>query len=126
MKSIIVIVSIVFLVSCNATQKKRVEIDRNICNTVTECLGAIKTVVDYNWKEEPTYGPGLKTKVLLELDDNFNAVKVEVVNSSGSVEFDRSAIRAINKSSPFVELRGLIDEDYQKFKSMSFVFAPDR
>ena len=89
-------------------------------------FGAIKKVVEFNWYQESNRNPGLKSTVFLELDENYNAVKVELVKTSGSTEFDRSAIRAVYKSSPFNELRGLIEKDYQKFKSMSFVFAPDR
>lgn len=99
---------------------------RDACTSTPECAGSIKSAVENNWKERYGFDQRLRAAVLINLDTSFNVTSVEITQSSGDVKFDESTLRAVRNTSPFVELRGLAENERAEFDSINFVFGSAR
>lgn len=100
--------------------------DLNRCSTEEHCAIVLRNVITDNWnRPADAYQKGLHTVLQMYLDENTNLTSVSILKSSGSASFDDSALQAIKKSSPFVELKGLNKNTYEKrFRIIWFHFKP--
>ena len=62
----------------------------------------------------------------LQLIPTGEIVSVSVLQSSGSVAFDRSAMNAVDKAGSFPELRNLPGKEFEKtFRRFRLLFRPE-
>ena len=65
------------------------------------------------------------TVIQIELDQQYAVLNAEVVETSGNVDFDTSAVSAIYLASPFQELAGLSSETFNDFfKNLRLAYTP--
>ena len=77
-----------------------------------------------NWSRPPSARLGMQARLLVELIPTGRVVSVTVVESSGSIAFDRSAEAAVNKAREFdVPAEPEIFERY--FRAFSLLFRPE-
>ena len=123
------ILSTLVLTSC-ATQKDWSQ-DRYIqtCTEVPECAHSVRTAISGYWSRPVNFEGDwreMEVVVRIELDDVFNLISFDVIQSSGYQEFDNSAIQAILKAQPFIELKGLSYEAYSRyFQRFTITFRPE-
>ncbi len=117
---------VVFINGCAHTPEPPQPYTRDACSSTPECAGAIKSAVENSWKERYGFDQRLRAAVLINLDTSFNVTSVEITQSSGDVKFDESTLRAVRNTSPFVELRGLLESERAEFDSINFVFGSAR
>lgn len=78
--------------------------------------GLIQEAVQRSWSRPPSARNGMRCVLAISLIDSGGVVDVQVVESSGDAAFDRSAINAVRKASPFSELANLSKSDLRTFE----------
>lgn len=63
---------------------------------------------------------------MVSLNRSGEIVNTQVKRSSGDPDFDQECIQAVLKSSPFSEIRGLNDEEFEEAKDIEFRFVIER
>ena len=96
----------------------------DFCYTVDECAAAVKQKVEALWVK-PSNAKGEFVNIRIVLDDRYNVIKANITDSNKNSDFDKSAISAVYKASPFLSLTGLKEEDYSKFQLIEFVFESE-
>ena len=71
------------------------------------------TVVNY-WSRPPSARNGMEALLAIQLVPTGEIVSVNVIRSSGSVAFDRSAMNAVEKAGSFPELKNLPGREFEK------------
>lgn len=89
--------------------------------------GLIQESVQRRWSRPPSARNGMHTVLLISLIPTGEVVDVQIQRSSGDDAFDRSAINAVKKASPFSELQGLKGgADFEKnFRRFQLDFIPE-
>jgi len=83
------------------------------------------TVTSY-WSRPPSARNGMQALLELQLIPTGEIVSVSVLQSSGSVAFDRSAMNAVDKAGSFPELRNLPGKEFEKtFRRFRLLFRPE-
>lgn len=83
------------------------------------------TVVNY-WSRPPSARNGMEALLAIQLVPTGEIVSVNVLRSSGSVAFDRSAINAVEKAGSFPELKNLPGREFEKtFRRFQLLFRPE-
>lgn len=104
-----------------AEQQKQVAYEQG---EVAKYKGLIRSQITRNWIFPASYQKGMKCKVLVRLIPSGDVVSVRILQSSGSIAFDRSVEMAVNKASPLPVPKsstGLFDH----FREVEFVFDPN-
>lgn len=89
--------------------------------------GLIQESVQRRWSRPPSARNGMHTVLLISLIPTGEVVDVQIQRSSGDDAFDRSAINAVKKASPFSELQALKGgADFEKnFRRFQLDFIPE-
>ncbi len=122
-RGLLVVMVMVFTSGCAHMSAPQPAHLREACTSTPECASSIKAAVENTWKERYGFDQRLRAAVLINLDKNFNVTSVEIMQSSGDAKFDESALRAVRNTSPFMELRGLPENERAEFESINFVFG---
>jgi len=98
----------------------------NKCDSPSECGKVLASAVLENWSRPPSARAGMRVVLDIELSYDRTLDAVSVKESSGNPDFDKSAIFAIKKASPFQQLNGLSDELFaENFQNFTLVFEPE-
>lgn len=98
---------------------------RGPCPSLQVCAGILNDVVTSEWKVPPKAAKrGLKATVLVDVKPDGLIRSVKVTQGSGDAAFDRSAVQAVEKAQPFVELRDLPEVRAQDGMQLQFRFVP--
>jgi len=81
----------------------------------------IQRSVTASWLRPRGIGDGLKCTLRIRMATGGNVIAAEVVESSGSGAFDRSARAAVLKADPLPVPTGRL---FERFRDINFVFAP--
>ncbi|MET0378858.1 MAG: cell envelope integrity protein TolA [Spongiibacteraceae bacterium] len=89
--------------------------------------GVIQEAVQRRWSRPPSARNGMHCVLVIQLIPTGEAVDVQILKSSGDDAFDRSAINAVKKASPFSELQALKGgADFEKnFRRFQLDFIPE-
>jgi colicin import membrane protein len=89
--------------------------------------GAIQEAVQRRWSRPPSARNGMHCVLAIQIIPTGEVVDVQVVKGSGDDAFDRSAINAVKKASPFTELQALKgNADFEKnFRRFQLDFIPE-
>lgn len=83
------------------------------------------TVTGY-WSRPPSARNGMQAVLELRLVPTGEIVSVSVLESSGSVAFDRSAMNAVEKAGAFPELKNLPSREFEEnFRRFRLLFRPE-
>ncbi|MDI9244033.1 TonB C-terminal domain-containing protein [Marinobacter sp. CHS3-4] len=99
-----------------------------LCATVGDCRKRIHSTVTDNWKLSEVFSVAgiVKVKVILSTQMTGRIEGIKIMESSGSVLFDETAIDAVEATGPFVALGGLESEDYREsFREFIIQFEAD-
>lgn len=95
------------------------------CTELWSCSSVVQQTISHNWVRPQSARNGMKVKLVIRLTTEAQLEDVYIVESSGSYEFDISAINAVRNSSPFPALLGLPVEDFNKyFRRFTINFEP--
>jgi TonB family protein len=84
-----------------------------------------ETVTGY-WSRPPSARNGMQALLELRLVPTGEIISVSVVETSGSVAFDRSALNAVDKAGSFPELKNLPSREFeQTFRRFRLLFRPE-
>jgi len=98
---------------------------RGPCLSLAVCARILNDVVTSEWKVPPKAAKrGLKATVLVDVKPDGLIRSVKVTQRSGDAAFDRSTVRAVEQSQPFVELRDLPEVHAQGGIQLQFRFVP--
>ena len=98
---------------------------RGPCPSLQVCARILNDVVTSEWKVPPKAAKrGLQATVLVDVKPDGFIRSVKVSRSSGDSAFDHSAVQAVEKSQPFVELHGLPEVQAQNGMQLQFRFVP--
>ena len=89
----------------------------------------IRGAVERSWSRPPSARTGMRAVLQIQLIPTGEVVDVSVVQSSGSEEFDRSAMNAVRRVGKFPELQQLVRENprafEQNFRRFRLDFYPE-
>ncbi|RYZ90122.1 MAG: TonB C-terminal domain-containing protein, partial [Moraxellaceae bacterium] len=89
-------------------------------------LAMIKDRIERKWNRPPSARNGMACVLLISIVPTGRIVDVDVVKSSGSDEFDRSAEQAVRAVEQFKELQGMDPELFeQDFRELEILFRPE-
>lgn len=93
-------------------------------NQIARYSGIIKEKIHQNWRQPLGLAlAGVSCKIAVKLATNGQVLEVKIIESSGSLEFDRSSELAVKKSSPLPLPH---DQEIAKnFYSFTFTFKPE-
>ncbi|WP_425607998.1 cell envelope integrity protein TolA [Pontibacterium granulatum] len=95
------------------------------CTELWSCSSSVQQTISHNWVRPQSAVNGMKVKLAIRLTTEAQLEDVYIVESSGSYEFDVSAINAVRNSAPFPVLLGLPVEDFNKyFRRFTINFEP--
>ena len=88
-------------------------------------IGAISRRVEQNWSRPPSARNGMSCELLITLVPTGRVITVDVVKSSGNIQFDRSAERAVKKAEQFPEIKQMKPEVFERYyRQLTLVFTP--
>ena len=105
--------------------------EANATNTEGELVqsyeGAIQEAIQRRWSRPPSARNGMHCVLLIQLIPTGEVVDVQIVKSSGDDAFDRSAMTAVKRASPFTELQALKgNADFERnFRRFQLDFIPE-
>ncbi|MEY4590891.1 MAG: protein TolA [Pseudomonadota bacterium] len=89
-------------------------------------LAMIKDRIERKWNRPPSARNGMACVLRISIVPTGRISDVEVVKSSGSDEFDRSAEQAVRAVEQFKELQGMDPELFeQDFRELEILFRPE-
>jgi colicin import membrane protein len=89
-------------------------------------LAIIKDRIERKWNRPPSARNGMSCVLKISLQPTGRIVDVEIVESSGSDEFDRSAEQAVRSVQQFRELQDMDIELFeQNFRQLEILFRPE-
>jgi colicin import membrane protein len=84
-----------------------------------------QTVVNY-WSRPPSARNGMQALLEVQLVPTGEVVNVRVLESSGNLAFDRSAMNAVEKAGSFPELSNLPTREFERmFRRFNLLFKPE-
>jgi colicin import membrane protein len=84
-----------------------------------------QTVVNY-WSRPPSARNGMEALLEVQLVPTGEVVNVRVLESSGNLAFDRSAMNAVEKAGSFPELSNLPTREFERmFRRFNLLFKPE-
>jgi len=94
--------------------------------TAASYAAIIKGRVEATWSRPPSARKEMQVVLSIRLIPTGEVVGVEVLNSSGNLAFDRSAIIAVEKAERFPELQSLPGDVFESyFRRFTLVFKPE-
>ena len=105
-----------------AREQQRLEQEREaiFARALKEYIGAIQSSVAENWRRPTGVPAGLECTVNVLQDNNGKVLRVEIIESSGNVAFDRSVEQAVRAASPLPRPRRRAVFD----REIVFLFKP--
>lgn len=89
-------------------------------------LAMIKDRIERKWNRPPSARNGMACVLHISIVPTGRIVDVDVVKSSGSEEFDRSAEQAVRAVEQFKELQGMDPDLFeQDFRELEILFRPE-
>ena len=89
-------------------------------------LNSMTTRITRAWRRPVTFQAGLEVDLNVALAANGEVVEVRVIRSSGEQIFDRSAVSAVQRASPFQEVAQFDALTFENnFRSMTIKFKPE-
>ena len=86
----------------------------------------IRQTVVNRWSRPPSARNGMEALLSIQLIPTGEVVSVQVIKSSGSTAFDRSAVNAVEKAGGFPELQQLPNREFEKtFRRFRLLFRPE-
>ena len=112
------------LIGCSSIQYK--EGNKDSCENVRDCVYLFQEAVSDNWKRPEGARNKMQVHISLSLSTQGEILSINVVKPSGFEAFDLSAKEAIEKASPFTEIQGLKETEYDKtFRKFIVRFRPE-
>lgn len=97
------------------------------CKNPLACAKSLRNSIENNWTQPVCMYRTDRVLLKMTMERSGKVLSVGVAQGSGNSTFDDSAIRAVYRASPFVELRGLDDNTFhEQFQSVSILFAPEK
>lgn len=120
---ILISIGLFGLYGCSLSTGKIQVGSKTFCTTVASCVNSIKEEIKGKWVP-PSNCAGqllvIEIKIYLSLMGTIEEIKV--MKSSGSQEFDKSVIVAINYASPFEELMNPSVRNFKNLDPITLVF----
>lgn len=88
-------------------------------------ISVISQRVEQNWNRPPSARNGMQCELLIQLVPTGLVINVDIVKSSGSDQFDRSAVQAVKKAEQFPEIKTMKPEVFERYyRELKLVFRP--
>lgn len=87
------------------------------CETMSSCGLSIKQAITDNWRRPEGARNHMVVIIEFRLTGSFEIESSRIIEGSGNDTYDKYAMEAAKKASPFVELSGLSDDDFRKYFS---------
>ncbi|WXG58646.1 MAG: TonB C-terminal domain-containing protein [Candidatus Sedimenticola sp. (ex Thyasira tokunagai)] len=118
---------VLFMFGCSTLERPVYIRSYPKCIDVDTCFNIIRAVIESKWHiPESAAEKGLQAKLRVHLGDDKEVIKIVVVESSGDLEFDQTALDSIQLAKDFRELDGLSKEMFEtNFRKFIMVFKPD-
>ena len=95
------------------------------CETMSSCALSIQQAIVDNWSRPESARNHMVVVIELTLTDSFAIKSSRIIKSSGYDDYDKSAMNAALRASPFSELSGLSNEDFKmNFSTFRLKFDP--
>lgn len=89
-------------------------------------LAVIRERIERKWNRPPSARNGMSCVLRIRLVPTGKVVDVDIIESSGSNEFDRAAEQAVRAVEKFDELRGMESDLFERdFRELNLVFRPE-
>lgn len=86
---------------------------------------AISRRIEQNWSRPPSARNNMECELLIRLVPTGRVIQVDVIRSSGNVQFDRSAVQAVQRIEQFPEVREIPPEVFERYyRELTLVFRP--
>ena len=110
--------------SLNAEESQQVSVTAE--QMAASYAALIRDTVTSYWSRPASARNGMQALLELQLVPTGEIVSVSVLQGSGSVAFDRSAINAVDKAGSFPELKNLPNREFEKsFRRFRLLFRPE-
>lgn len=88
-------------------------------------MAAIAQRIEQNWSRPPSARNGMECELKILLVPTGRVIDVDVIKSSGNVQFDRSAEQAVKKVEQFPEIKKMETEVFERYyRELTLVFRP--
>lgn len=118
MKKLLLMISIYFIYGCtNQPTLSDAQFVRSYesCNDPKSCIRTIKEVVESNWVKPVSVEQGMIAIINIKMRDDGTLITAKVHQSSGDPAYDISVIQAVKNSFPLLEIKGLNNEQFNKY-----------
>lgn len=89
-------------------------------------IGMMTETIQRNWSRPPSARNNMEAELMIQLVPTGEVVSVDIIRSSGNDAFDRSAVKAVEKSERFPELQNLPGRVFeQNFRRLIIKFRPE-
>ncbi len=113
------------LSQAKVAQERRVKAEQSD-EAANSYLAVLKERVERKWNRPPSARNGMSCELRIKLVPTGRIVDVDVVNSSGSDEFDRSAEQAVRAVEKIDELKGMDPDMFERdFREVNILFRPE-
>lgn len=101
---------------------EQLEADTSVVNSYVAIIGQL---VRQSWNRPSSARKGMTVKLRVKLIPTGEVVSIHILQSSGYSIFDDSAIRAVEKAAPFMELSQMENRLFERhFREFNFYFDP--
>lgn len=87
-------------------------------------INLVRRAVEKEWETPPDAGTSQSATAQVILGDRGELIQVDISDSSGNPEFDRSVIEAIESAGPFPEIQQLPPEQARDLRQFNLRFRP--
>lgn len=121
MKNVYYLVFAVLLIGCATVSHEK----DSRCFDSSSCLISMRDKIESNWSKPPCMDEGDQVLMNVLFERNGNVENVKILKGSGNYQFDESAIKAVNKSSPFEQIEKISEsEKAKKHIEITIQFSP--
>lgn len=93
--------------------------------TAQSYISVISQRIEQNWSRPPSARNNMQCELLIKLVPTGRVISVDIVQSSGNDQFDRSAVQAVNRAEQFPEIREMKPEVFERYyRELRLVFNP--
>ena len=106
-----------------ANYSRSVYSDEKISQKITDIAVEIKKKVESHWVQPESATNGMAVKMTLMFYPDGSLKQSKIMETSGFEELDISALDAVKRSEPFMEIKDLSENDFERyFSSVTFHF----
>lgn len=93
---------------------------------VSQYVGIIRDLISGAWNRPPNARNGMLAVVQIRLTPTGEIVSRDIVQPSGSADFDRSVLQAVDRVGSFPELKGMPTPIFERnFRAINLEFTPE-